>query len=671
MRGKHSRKPKTTAGVKKTELLTTIIAGLFIVLSFIFSYRAWLPDFIKIFDSAEKFSEMTSNIQTAFTSDALLLKNSYIELNGFVSKVTERRFVNDVIKLNDGMLIRPSERFNDIDKKADKLAEFSDYLAEQDIKFLYVQAPAKMDMEKTLLPTGTENYDLENGQEMVRNAMARGVNVLDMSQYVSDSVEDVEKYFYRTDHHWNTNGSFMAFQKIMERLNALSDNGLDISDSDIQKWDKTVMENIMLGTIGKRVGQYYAGTDDLIYLKPSFSTDMAMIVPTKQLYRTGDFEAANVWIGYLTEKDFVDGGNYSLYAGGQYVLATHINRDAPNPQHVLFIKDSFGTPVQTFLSTEFERVDVIDPRENLDPRKEGYNYINVAEYINTVKPDIVIMLLNPTALDENKFFEFGMGPMSVNKDLETNTKTVAYESEAELLSSDDPYNRYILADNLKPGALYTLTISGVEFTEGNADVIETTVMDPGIGTAFARNTAGKEDINAGGLKWSFTIPYDYRFPNKLEVQLFSGRDGEAAGKSVVFKDVKLVQEFPAENKRSVYSASKINIQPQMYEYYNSFEVPVQLVPGGDYELLAEDIEVVSGQAEDITVRLSAKKSDKTLDIQHWQFTEDGKGYRFKCKVPDYIDEECHFRIFAGHEGATDGVGLSIGKVTVNRIFYDE
>ena len=57
-------------------------------------------------------------------------------------------------------------------------------------------------------------------------------------------------------------------------------------------------------------------------------------------------------------------------------------------------------PVQAFMSTEFEEVDVIDPRH--------YNS-SIAEYCAENKPDIVIMLINVESISNSAYTDLGMG----------------------------------------------------------------------------------------------------------------------------------------------------------------------------------------------------------------------------------------------------------------------
>ena len=75
-----------------------------------------------------------------------------------------------------------------------------------------------MDDDKTILPKGVKNLAIENMDELLGELEKSQINYLDLRPYITKTVEMVEENFYATDHHWNTSGAFIGFQKISERL---------------------------------------------------------------------------------------------------------------------------------------------------------------------------------------------------------------------------------------------------------------------------------------------------------------------------------------------------------------------------------------------------------------------------------------------------------------------
>ena len=73
---------------------------------------------------------------------------------------------------------------------------------------------------------------------------------------------------------------------------------------------------------------------------------------------------------------------------------------APSDKKILMIKDSFGLPVEDFLSTAFRRVETLDLRYLKDT--------TAAEVIDRFQPDMVIVMYNPFVM-EGECLQFGLG----------------------------------------------------------------------------------------------------------------------------------------------------------------------------------------------------------------------------------------------------------------------
>ena len=97
-----------------------------------------------------------------------------------------------------------------------------------------------------------------------------------------------------------------------------------------------------MGSLGKRVGTYFAGADDFTYYTPNFETKISRFVSNHKTFYKGDFTTANLDLKYLDGKDYFGHNVYCLYIGGDYPLVKHRNIDAPSKTKILLIKDSFS-----------------------------------------------------------------------------------------------------------------------------------------------------------------------------------------------------------------------------------------------------------------------------------------------------------------------------------------
>ena len=242
------------------------------------------------------FSNMTPKIASAYLSDGFWQKTSFIDLNGLFERLTAQREVNGVYRLNNGMLTNKDyveKKRWAFEEPAAGITALASMLNTQGIPFLFVMRPVKMDINEELLPAGLTDYKSENEEKMLSLLAQGGVDTLDLRPELTGSVEQVGRYFYRTDHHWNADGAFVAFQMIMRRLHEKNPS-IQPAYTDASLWERHSLDNWFLGSDGKRVGQFYAGVDPLVWYTPRFPTRMSCINDKYRTVYKGDYIRANL-----------------------------------------------------------------------------------------------------------------------------------------------------------------------------------------------------------------------------------------------------------------------------------------------------------------------------------------------------------------------------------------
>ncbi|MCD8242085.1 MAG: hypothetical protein LUD73_06915, partial [Lachnospiraceae bacterium] len=409
------------------------------------------------------FAEFVDNVSSGFRSD-LSGKNSYINLNGLYARLTGQITCNDIVRLNDGMLTAETMKQLDMELRAESISELDGYLEEKGIEFLYVQAPDKVDQEKELMPDGITNYTNENADELLASLDEAGVTTLDLHPYTSATAELSETYFYRTDHHWNALGGFVGFQKITEYIQEkFPETEINEEILSLNQWEIHTKEDWFLGSRGKRVGIYFGGVDDLMWITPKFETKISCSIPYRNEFYKGTFEEANIREEYYesNEPDYFNKSAYNVYIGGDRALVQHRNADAASDLKLLIIKDSFTLPMQAFLSTEFQEVDVIDLRH--------YTAGTLVDYIEDSQPDMVIQMMYPGSFSNDKLFSYGL--KEAVEEEERGSLTVLSE-ESILIDQTEAETGYgVLLEELEPDTVYELSFGRVELRQGKSDCI--------------------------------------------------------------------------------------------------------------------------------------------------------------------------------------------------------
>ncbi len=348
------------------------------------------------------FAGFTRLVHESYVNN-ILGKYDFVDLNGLYMRATGRRTDNGVMKLKNGMLTEENTPQCDVESISDGINALAQYTQESGANFIYIQLPYKLDSESTLVIEGKKDYSNENADKLIAS-LNESVDVVDLRPLLSGSAESVEENFFRTDHHWNYYGAFRGFSEILRQLDErFPDSGIDLSCGNIENWESHTVKSWLLGSRGRRTGRFFAGLDDMTYYTPKFETHMSCEIFDTGEYYEGDFTQANIRTEKISgNRDLYGKNAYCMYMGEDYGYVMQRNPNAAGNLKILLIKESFSLPLQAYLSTAFQYIDSVDPRylEN----------ITVKNYIDSVKPDLVILALNPNVIHlcPEDFSDYGL-----------------------------------------------------------------------------------------------------------------------------------------------------------------------------------------------------------------------------------------------------------------------
>jgi hypothetical protein len=461
---------------------------------------------MKFVQGKKDFRQTTKIIATNYASKQLKHKNSFINLNGLIARLTGRRICNEVLLLKGNTLSYAKiEKNNNLGKYLEKTIELANFSKNLNIPFIYVAAPYKVSTSKDNIPKGTADFANENMDIFLKGLSDANVDSLDLRPFLSSNSKQVNKYFYRTDHHWNPDGAFVALQNIMSKIEMLhfekNKGEFDKKFTNSKLWKRHEKKEWFLGSHGKRVGKWFAGTDSLIYYTPRFLTKMSLAVPYHRQIREcdfykGGFVDTNIRNIYIQNKDYFEHNAYCVYIGGDYPIVHHRNVNAPNKMKVLVIKDSFVLPLQAFMSTEFSELDVIDPRH--------YKASTIAEYIYWTKPDLVLMV-NSTAM----VGKFGLNNLIADNMNPYQKKEILLKDYNALLVASKSNNKFMeLPVSLHAGKTYAFSFKDVIITHGKTDGISIELYDFKKKKVIQRELFDVEFCNMDNKssEWIFKVP---------------------------------------------------------------------------------------------------------------------------------------------------------------------
>lgn len=341
-------------------------------------------------------------------NDGLPYKEYLLDLNGGFQRLLGMRCVNERYRLDNGQLtyIIPE---TDITGIADNTVSFYQALEELGIPFVYINTPFKIDPEDKQLPGGVEDYSNENADAFLSILAENDVPYLDLRVLEKEQGLDHYAMYYSTDHHWTAEMGFWAYQQITDYLMQRDESfAVDPALTDPDSYDYTVYPEVFLGSAGRRVGRLYAGLDDLTLITPKFETSFQFVSPDAQLEREGRFEDTLIFPEMLTEGSDYERSAYSVYCGGEYGILTITNRSRQEalevqsePKRLLILKDSNSCVVAPFLALSYDEICMLDLRLIVT---------DIPDFVQEYQPDLVMVLYNPGALEDNNRMMFDFQP---------------------------------------------------------------------------------------------------------------------------------------------------------------------------------------------------------------------------------------------------------------------
>lgn len=392
--------------ILQTKYITTIMFLLLLAVVYLLSLSPFLFGFrVAAWNLLHKHT-LDLSVVEEYYHDGFAGKDLFVTFNGGFQRLMGAREINERYRLDNGQTTYIIDAY-DMSGIAANTVQFHDALQAQDIPMVYVNTPFKINEFNKQLPAGVEDYSNENANRFLAHLNEAGVPTFDLRQTIAQEGLDHYSLFYPSDHHWTAETGFWATGKITEYLAELDDSfRVDSRIFDLSNYEKTLCEDVFLGSAGRRVGPLYTGYDDITLIQPEFDTRFSFRVESDNIAREGAFADAFFFMEELTPEDVFESNAYSVYCGNDYGLLTlrNFSREdgldvACTPKKLLLIKDSFSSVVIPFLSLAYEEVHVVDLR-----LLQG----DLMEHIQSYQPDLVMVLYNPGAYENNNLnmFEF-------------------------------------------------------------------------------------------------------------------------------------------------------------------------------------------------------------------------------------------------------------------------
>jgi len=269
-----------------------------------------------------------------YISDQIALRESWMEGKSVLQKFSGKKDIGGVYLCWDGSYFArvTEDDFNreQFEKNVGFVKDL--FAANEDKSCRILLAPTPATTFEEVLPANAEMYDIDSCYALLRDTF--GSASVETKETLHGGMG--ETYYYRTDHHWTSQGAQAAYEMWAKSTGhiARSYNLTEVTDS----FRGTMYSKVLLPD----------SAYDSIYLDKSVTIRSMDCDGTE--YPSLYVDAA------LEQKD-----KYEVFMGGNYARV-NIDTGVENGKSLLLIKDSFANSFIPFIAGDYETVTVLDLR---------------------------------------------------------------------------------------------------------------------------------------------------------------------------------------------------------------------------------------------------------------------------------------------------------------------
>ena len=310
--------------------------------------------------------EFSEKFETYF-ADHFPQRNMWVGLNSYYNLGIGLNGRNGVYNSADGYLINvPVDKENYVRKNIRVLAEFKEKIG--DVPMTVMLAPSTGYIATDKLPLIHDSYNDDTYfAETAKTLGESGVNFADLRETFKQKHAQGVQLYYRTDHHWTTDGAYEGYVKLCEKL------GVQPADKD--SFAKTAYGGFY-GTTYSTSGYWLTKPDSITVYDNQENTDKNITVKISEDGKDNHY-GSMFFYNHIGEDD-----KYPVFLDGNHALTEIQNKNAKNGT-IVVIKDSFSHSLAPFLAENYSKVVLVDLR---------YYKQSVSDLIKKENPEQVVAL---------------------------------------------------------------------------------------------------------------------------------------------------------------------------------------------------------------------------------------------------------------------------------------
>ena len=279
----------------------------------------------------------------SYLSDHFPGRELWVGANAYLENAEGRGATEDIVRGTDDWLFTAPVS-DDRETLWDNMQAITTFAEKQSVPVTMMAVPSAGAVVSDKLPALHLPYP---DADLLEEARRIAGNTLHWVDLYTDfcSAEQPERLYYRTDHHWTSEGAYRAYCLLMEEL----------GQSSVPRDDFTVEQiSGFYGTSYSKSGLWLTEPDTLELWTGS---DIQAVTTVYDANRADPVTREGMFFREYLE----DADKYPVFLSGNHARV-HIETNADSGKRLLVIKDSYAHALAPFLAEEYSTIDLIDLR---------------------------------------------------------------------------------------------------------------------------------------------------------------------------------------------------------------------------------------------------------------------------------------------------------------------
>ena len=311
----------------------------------------------------------------SYLSDHFPGRELWVGANAYLENVEGRGATEDIVRGTDGWLFTAPVS-DDRETLWDNMQAITTFAEKQSVPVSMMAVPSAGAVVSDKLPALHMPYP---DADLLEEARRIAGNTLHWVDLYTDfcSAEQPERLYYRTDHHWTSEGAYRAYCLLMEEL----------GQSSVPRDDFTVEQiSGFYGTSYSKSGLWLTEPDTLELWTGS---DIQAVTTVYDANRADPVTREGMFFREYLE----DADKYPVFLSGNHARV-HIETNADSGKRLLVIKDSYAHALAPFLAEEYSTIDLIDLRY--------FKQQTISSWLEENPADEILLVYGLSSLAEDK-----------------------------------------------------------------------------------------------------------------------------------------------------------------------------------------------------------------------------------------------------------------------------